>query len=371
LEVSKIPKGWPQYVNLDEKTDSSKPHPNYGRFIQLKVRVQCSDGSTSPAGQTVYLSYVAGGKNRTGLAAADKEGFGSAGGPSTTSVTTDGKGWTPVIKFWLSAYGGDEFSVVASLTPTSSPSDAKTGTYVVWRRIFYDVLEMKTKDGAGKYELSPAIQAKVKAGYQDVFIDLYDNGKRALGDYHDNFDEVEKAFKWADGYCTADQVPLKLHICVVDRVHSVGWYVWCQGATQVRKMPPMLSSIRRRAKISAYDYSGHAWLVKKEYQDGTTWKTLSAKVTLDGSRGKRKFIVDFTGTSLIPSPTKANQGPDHLHESVPLRGMGRFEFAAFGTLSRDIRGHDVEVKRRQTAHGGLHARTRSRHGTRQCDGPVA
>jgi hypothetical protein len=45
-------------------------------------------------------------------------------------VTTNGKGWTPVFKFWLSAYGGDEFSVVASLTPTSSPSDAKTGTYV-------------------------------------------------------------------------------------------------------------------------------------------------------------------------------------------------------------------------------------------------
>jgi hypothetical protein len=301
-EKSNSVMGGRQYVNLDDKTDPSKAHPEYGRFIQLKVRIQCLEDSQSPAGQTVYLSHLPGAKNRTGLAAGDREGFGSAGGSATTSVTTDTNGWTSVVKFYLSGYGGDEFSVVASLVAKSSPSDPKTPPYIVWRRIFYDVLEMKTKDGAGKYELSAAIQTKVKAGFDNVFIELLDTGKRALGDYRDNFDEVEKAFKWADGYCTADGVPLKLHICVVDRAIPFAGPYGAQKKNVEEDADGVIYTSRR--KISAYDYSGHAWLVKKEYLDGTTWKPLPAKVTLDGSRGDRKYIVDFTGTPLSPSPTK-------------------------------------------------------------------
>ncbi len=294
--------GGRQYINLDDKTDLSKAHPEYGHFIRLKARVQCLEGSQSPAGQTVYFSNLPGAKNRAGLSAGDREGFGSAGGSATTSVTTDANGWTPEIKFYLSGYGGDEFAVAASLVAKSSASDPRTGTYVVWRRIFYDILEMKTKDGAGRYELSPAIQARVKAGFGDVFIDLFDTGKRALGDYHDNFDEVEKAFKWADGYCSADGVPLKLHICVVDRAIPFAGPYGAQKKNIEEDVDAAVYTSKR--KISAYDFSGHAWLVKKEYLDGTIWKPVSAKITLDGSRGDRKYIVDFTGTPLSPSPTR-------------------------------------------------------------------
>jgi hypothetical protein len=302
-EQSGLPAGGRQYVNLNDKTDPARAHPDYGRFIQLKARVKCVEGNQSPASQTVYWSYIAGKKNRAGLASAEREGFDSGGGPNTKSVTTDGNGWTPAVKFWLSAYGGDEFEVAASLTPTSGEKpERKTGTYSVWRRIFYDLLEMKTSDGKDKYALPAPIRAKIRAAFEDVFIQLLDTGQRALGDYHDNFDEVEKAFKWADGYCTADGVPLKLHICVVDRaIPFAGPYGAQQQFSEADADAVVFTS---SAKISAYDYSGHAWLVKKEYLDGTTWKTLPAKVTLDGSRGDRKYIVDFTGTPLSPSSTK-------------------------------------------------------------------
>lgn len=300
-ETLMSPVGGRQYINLDENTDSTKAHPEYGRVVQFKVRVQCLEGSASPAGQAVYLTSIPGGKNRAGLAAADREGLGSAGGSATTSATTDANGWTPAIRFYLSTYGGDEFVIAASLAPASTSSDLRSGTYVVWRRIFYDVLEMKRQDGKGKYELSPAIEAKVKAGFEDVFLELHDLGNRALGDYHDNFDEVEKAFKWADGYCTSGGVPLKLHICVVDRV--VPWAGPYGAKQRSREEDADAVVFTSTARIPAYDYSGHTWLVRKEYLDGTTWKALPAQVSLDGTRGDRKFIVDFRGTSLAPSPT--------------------------------------------------------------------
>lgn len=289
-----------QYVNLDENTEPTQPHPDYGRFIRLKARVICTGSGASPAAQTVYWSYTSAGTNRAGLPAAEKEGFDSAGGPATTTATTDASGWTQPVKFFLSQYGGDRFDIVASLTPSSGTGGERTvAGYETWRRLFYDIVEMKTKDGVGKYELPNAIQTKVRAGYADVFIDLQDTGKRALGDYRDNFDEVEKAFKWADGYCTADGVPLKLHISVVDQtLPFAGRY----GASQ-KFVEADADAVRftSSSKIRPYDFSGHTWLVKKEYFDGSVWRPLNADVTLDGTRGARKFIIDF-GTATVANP---------------------------------------------------------------------
>jgi hypothetical protein len=288
-----------QYVNLDENTDPSNSHPEYGRFIRLKARVMCTNGS-SPAGQSVYWSYVAG-NNRNGLSTTEKEGFNSAGGPATTTATTDDTGWTPPVKFYLSQYGGDTFDIAASLTASSgSKSELKVIGYETWRRIFYDITEMKTSDGNGKYDLPIALENKIKTAFSDVFIDLYDTGKRNVGEYQDDFDEVEKGFKWADKHCTSDGVPLKLHICIIDRaIPFTGPYGAKQKQVEVEANSDKFTS---PDKIQPYDFAGHNWLVKKEYFDGTAWHSLYADVTLNGARGARKFLVDFSNPPIPLAP---------------------------------------------------------------------
>src|SRR5262245_21034592 len=105
--------GRKQYINLDPKSDPNVPHPDYGRVIRLKARVEWNSGdkSKSLSGQNLYWYKKGDGANRAGLTGVEKEGFGSAGGPDKSSVKTDAKGWTPVIEFYLSRYGGDKFDV--------------------------------------------------------------------------------------------------------------------------------------------------------------------------------------------------------------------------------------------------------------------
>lgn len=300
-EQRQNPRGRKQYVNLDANSDPSHPHAEFGRVIKLRVRVAwvSASESRSPGGQPVNWRFVAASGNRGGLTGDDREGFDGPGGAGTKTVTTDDDGWTPIVEFFLSRYGGDEFDVYASLTAASSSADPHFGTYVVWRRLFYDILEMKKADGNGKYELPLAIQSRVKAAFEDVFLELKDTGKRALGDYHDNFEDVEKGFKWADPYCATDEVPLKLHICVVDHATPLGGpYGAMQKQIEEDADTPRF---RSTSKIYPYDFSGNPWLIKSEHLDGTEWKELAAKVTLDGTRGDRSFIVDFAGTALAPT----------------------------------------------------------------------
>jgi hypothetical protein len=289
-----------QYVNLDAEMDPDQPHPEFGRRIRLKARIKwkAGDASRSLAGKLVFWSAKALAKWRSSdMAESDAEGFGSAGsGLYIWASPTDAAGWTPVVEFYLSQYGGDEFEVYASST-LGLCSGPKAGPYTVWRRLFYDIAEMKTADGDDKYSLSEGAQYRLKEGFADVFIELEDTGKRHLGDYRENFEDDYEAAAWANQNCSPDRVPLKVHYCVVDR------YCERKSITQLSVDEVVYHSpFTSIHKIFPHEFSGAKWIVKLEYLREGKFVPLDAQVRLDGARGFRKFIVDFSGTPVTPTP---------------------------------------------------------------------
>lgn len=139
-EKTQSVKGRKQYINLDDKVNPNDPPSEYGRFIRFKARVEwvSGDKSKSLAGQTVYWYSKADGANRAGLTNSVKEGFGSAGGAARTTSSTDDKGWTSIIKFYLSRYGGDKFDIYAT-DDSAYKGGLKAGSYEVWRKFWYQV----------------------------------------------------------------------------------------------------------------------------------------------------------------------------------------------------------------------------------------
>jgi len=287
-----------QYVNMTQGTNRTK----HGRKITIKARIK-------PRKTGIRVEWTLDtpdppqAANRAGLPPA-KRAFLSA-----VSSVTDAKGIAEVT-LTLSTYGGDKFRVGARIKGRMKYKKY-SGWFHVWHKLYFDIAEMKTKDGAGKYGLSVAVVNRIKTGYAKGFIELKDTGKRHLGDYKDNFDTVEKGFKWGDKYCANNGVPQKVHFCVIDhaapRHGSYGAKtMWIE---ELADTTPFTST----AKIRPYDFSGYNWLVKVEYEDtilvlGVStklWKTFTPQVTLIGTRGKRKFKVDFSGTAV--TPTAANK----------------------------------------------------------------
>lgn len=145
-----------QFINLGKEIEGgSKKHPEYGRFIELRARIEwvSGDKSKSLAGKKVHWSYVIGphsGNKRPGtLDGAQKEGFSSSGGARTHIAVTDKAGWTPVVKFYFSQYAGDRFTVAAQAdvaeNGTPSGDQCKAGPYAVWRKFWYQVTHAAEK----------------------------------------------------------------------------------------------------------------------------------------------------------------------------------------------------------------------------------
>jgi len=283
-----------QYVNMTQGVNRTK----HGRKITIKARIK-------PRKTGIRVEWTLDtpdppqAANRAGLPPA-KRAFLSA-----VSSVTDAKGIAEVT-LTLSTYGGDRFRVGARIKGRMKYKKY-SGWFHVWRKLYFDIAEMKTKDGAGKYGLSAAIVNRIKTGYAKGFIELKDTGKRHLGDYKDNFDTVEKGFKWGDKYCANNGVPQKVHFCVIDHASPLlGSYgAKTKWVAEEANTTPFTST----AKIRPYDFAGHNWVVKVEYEDTIsvlgvsvkTWKAFTPKVEMVGTRGKRKFKIDFTGTGLTPS----------------------------------------------------------------------
>lgn len=156
-----------QYINLDRDLEGqAKRHPENGRVIELKARIKWEDPTVSKslAGHTVYFSYeLTNGAGRPAIMHADeKEGFGTQ---DTTSSVTNADGWTSVIPFTLSMYGGDKFKIVAGLQAKSTPEDLKSKAfYVVWRKFWYQLSLYKDKSAP---DLAKSIEA-----YKKVFAEM-------------------------------------------------------------------------------------------------------------------------------------------------------------------------------------------------------
>ncbi len=77
------------------------------------------------------------------LTGEQKEGFGSTNGKPTIEGTTDDRGWTNAVSFFVSSYAGDRFKVFAELaagTKGAGPAPISTqAEYVVFRRFWYQL----------------------------------------------------------------------------------------------------------------------------------------------------------------------------------------------------------------------------------------
>src|SRR5262249_27219545 len=133
------------FINMAAADD----HPEFTRKIKLKARVRWKGGdpSRSLAGKSVHWYVTAGGSNRGSLTPASlKHGYDSDGGAEHKDSSTDSDGWTPVVEFHTSQYGGDQFTCSATLNADYT-GGLQAGAYTVWRRIFYEVDCMNRVDG--------------------------------------------------------------------------------------------------------------------------------------------------------------------------------------------------------------------------------
>jgi len=170
-----------QYINLDKDVDGEDHrHPEYGQYITFRARVKWEDADRNESneslqGKLVFFTYTRkNGKGRPSQLANNnqKDGFGdSLDGVKSAPTTPQGyeteeNGWTPVIKFYLSRYGGDEFEIHAQAEEEAgqgaSGKKLTIGSYEVWRKFWYQVTRPTTID-APNLDRAVAGWAKVKA----------------------------------------------------------------------------------------------------------------------------------------------------------------------------------------------------------------
>ncbi len=164
-----------QYINLKKNDDN----PEEGRYIYFSARVKSVGAKDAvPKNLRVEFSYnKVDGPNKDNqdiwndknLIGEEKEGFGSPNGQQTIEAYTDEKGWTRPVVFYLSQYGGDEFTISAKLhqeIPTSDdPNKPKTTkNYIVWRKFWYQLTYWE-KRMVGQLK-------KAEKAFENVFIQL-------------------------------------------------------------------------------------------------------------------------------------------------------------------------------------------------------
>lgn len=146
-----------QHINLGKDIEGRpKRHPEHERYVELRARIEWDSGDKgkSLSGKKVHWSFKtkphAGGKRPNSLNGDQKPGFSKTDGTDTLVSTTDTRGWTPVVQFYLSQYAGDQFTVYAQAdvdeNGTPSGDKLKAGPYAVWRKFWYQVTHADGKN---------------------------------------------------------------------------------------------------------------------------------------------------------------------------------------------------------------------------------
>ncbi len=214
-----------QFINLDQRVDRSNPHPEYGRCIRLKARVEwvAGDPNRPLNGHRVYWYATAGSGNKTGLTGNELAGFGSAGSGIMRArpTVTDRNGWTPVVEFYLSSYGGDEFTIHAT-EDSNYRGGMSAGPYTVWRKFWYQVTEMQRPEGGAVYELPAAVKSAFESAYRAVYMRFEEQEPRCRSSHADNLvDDSARRAHVRPFFRADDLVPFKLHIATIDYASRV------------------------------------------------------------------------------------------------------------------------------------------------------
>jgi len=164
-----------QYINIPKDQEGSgKEQPHYERYVEFRARVRWKGGgSGSLSGRTVHFSFTPtyGSDRPAEIYAGGKESF-VAGGDKATAGTGD-DGWTPVVSFLVSMYGGDKFKVSAQADEDGKGklgSKMTTGDYQVWKKIYYTLACMKRPDGSDYSDR--VTEATLVSEYEKSFIEL-------------------------------------------------------------------------------------------------------------------------------------------------------------------------------------------------------
>jgi hypothetical protein len=207
-----------QFINLDGDVDTSTAHPEYGRLIRLQARVEWVSGDRSRplSGQNVYWYARAAAGNQNGLTTSNSDSFDSVGGDiERKSTTTDASGWTPVVEYYLSTYGGDRFDVFATEN-ASYRGGLQAGTYEVWKKFWYQITEMEDGEG-GLYSVAPGVTTTFQATYRTVFIAFEEQAPRTRAAHIGNLSgSTERANAARPHFRVDAKCPFKAHIMTVD-----------------------------------------------------------------------------------------------------------------------------------------------------------
>lgn len=222
--TTRAPVSRDQFINLDDRVDAATAHPDYGRRIRLKARVEwvAGDRNRPLTGKTVYWYATAGGSNKAGLLGNERGGFTTVGSAAMRFSSNTGEdGWTPVVSFYLSRYGGDEFTI--SATDNSSYTGGRdAGPLTVWRKFWYQVTEMAAEDGS-LLDLPAAVTTPFEAGYRAVYMRFLEEGTRARANHVANLPTGRNRNREAQPHLDEnDHVPFKLHIMTIDLASRFG-----------------------------------------------------------------------------------------------------------------------------------------------------
>jgi len=293
IEKIQAAAGREQYINLDKSIDTSNPHPEYGRFIQLKARVKWDgDKIRSLAGESVYWKSHSNPANKTGLTGSEKDSFDSAGsGINKKAVKVDDQGWTPIVKFCLSQYGGDKFDIYAT-ADTKYKGGLKAGTYTVWRKLWYEIDTME-KRGGGTLDMD---HNKLPDVYKPCFIRLEKQGTDNQPNNKWNI-ETRDLHDFANGYFGAEKSPFQAHEVAIDHQADK------KDEESVFELDRAVYTDSQSESYYVYD-GGDTWLKSVEYNDGSGWKPLAkSKVSLTGTnKVYKKIKIDLSTGPVTPSP---------------------------------------------------------------------
>ncbi len=295
-----------QYINLDEKVDTSQPHPEYGRKITLQARIEwvSGDKSRSLAGKKVYWRIDAPSSNKSGLTGKEREGFDSEGSWTLKKAANTGaNGWCDAVEFYPSLYGGDVFSVFAT-DKSDYSGGMPTGSYTVWRKFWYQVTEMKDSSGTGSvFSLPAPVTSAFESGYLTVFIEFHEVAPRNNANYVANLADDAARAAAAKPHFTADaRIPFKAHIMTVDYSGT--------GSEEKSVADTMTGTAWTSADwflVWRLDAGTLPWKVSAQYQaaGSKTWTDIPDSAinthTDPAKKGFKRIKLDFSSGPVKPS----------------------------------------------------------------------
>jgi hypothetical protein len=284
-----------QYINMP----AENAHPDLGRSVRLRARVEWTSGAKkSLAGQNVYWYFTPDGGNRNGLPASLQAGFEQSGKARFTS-TTGADGWTDIVHFIPSQYGGDRFKVFGTDNGGYTGGLA-AGEYTVWRRVFYELDCMKRAEG-GTYSDRADI-----AGMEDklnaAFIDPVATGTDGEPDHVRMIGEHEVE-AWATGFRDGSGAPRYYHLVLID---TIAW----DPAPVPRTFACGNGNDTIVLSAATYLLKAGAWFGSATYDQGVhkgaiPAANLSLVETGDPSSGNDAFVITVNWNGLPVDPTQA------------------------------------------------------------------